>query len=147
MTESLDDRVRRHVYTVFADEARAPTVADTAKALGAEEQAVRAAFDRLAEGRALVLQPDGELLMAEPFSAVPTPYLVEIGDKTYWGNCAWDALGILAMLRQDGRVLTACDDCGLELTLTVRGGELLEQEGVIHIVVPAKQWWDDIVYT
>jgi hypothetical protein len=37
--------------------------------------------------------------MANPFSAVPTPFLVRSGDRSWYGNCIWDALGIPAMLQ------------------------------------------------
>src|SRR5437667_11759339 len=41
-----------------------------------------------------VLQENGELWRAAPFSAVPTAFPVKVGDRSYYGNCIWDALGI-----------------------------------------------------
>jgi hypothetical protein len=32
--------------------------------------------------------------MLNPFSAVETPHRVEAGGRSWFANCAWDALGI-----------------------------------------------------
>jgi hypothetical protein len=146
--DQLDQAVRRHVYQQFREEGGAPTVAETAGALGQPLDEVKGAFERMAQGRVLVLQPEsGEILLANPFSAVPTPFLVEAEGRSWWGSCAWDALGVLAALHTDGRVVTSCGDCGRAMTLSVRGGALAEGEGIIHFGVPARQWWDNIVFT
>jgi hypothetical protein len=57
------------------------------------------------EAHMLVLEPTGEILMANPFSAVPTPFLAEVGGRRWFGNCIWEALGIIATLHADGRVV------------------------------------------
>jgi hypothetical protein len=102
----------------------------------------------LTDARVLVLQPGGEILMAPPFSAVPTPFLVTAPDawQTY-GNCIWDALGVLAMKGTGGHIHTACGCCGQALEIEVRDGEPRNAEGVLHFAVPSRRWWDDIVYT
>jgi hypothetical protein len=77
-----------------------PTIARTASALSTPPDDVEASLQRLADGHVLVLQRGtGEILMANPFSAVPTPFLVRSGDRSWYGNCIWDALGIPAMLQ------------------------------------------------
>lgn len=85
--------------------------------------------------------------MANPFSAVPTPFQVEADGRSYWGNCVWDALGILAMLKRDGQVVTGCGDCNAAMTVTVRDGAVADSAGFAHFSVPAKHWWDNIVFT
>jgi hypothetical protein len=113
---------------------------------------VAEAFRELAAGHMLVLQPgSGEVLMANPLSAVPTPFVVEtgeaVGPHTWHGNCIWDALGVIAMLHVDGRVHTSCGCCGESMTVAVRGGEVVcEPPGLVHFALPARQWWDDIVF-
>ncbi len=147
-TADFDARVRLFVYRHFAGAGRSPSKAEVAGGLASSTEAVAAAFERLAGGKALVLQPEsGEVLMAEPFSAVPTAFEVTIGDRTWWGNCVWDALGVLAMLGRDGDVRTSCGDCGEAMRLQVRGGELQPAPGVVHYALPAARWWDDIVFT
>jgi hypothetical protein len=93
----------------------------------------------------LVLQPSGELLMANPFSAVPTPFVTEVGGRRWFGNCVWDALGILATLHANGRALTACAGCGDAMALEVHDA-VLTGGGIVHFAIPARRWWDDIVF-
>jgi hypothetical protein len=85
--------------------------------------------------------------MANPFSAVPTPFLVEAAGKTWYANCAWDAFGICAALHEDGRIRTACADCGERIVIHVRDGKPDDTSLLFHCLVPASHWWDDIVYT
>lgn len=145
---SLDTEVRLHVYRRFADEGRPPTVEQTAGALGREPHEVDAAYRRLAEGRVIVLESGTtDVWMANPFSAAPTSFRVRSGDRWWWGTCAWDAPGILAMLGVDGTVTTSCADCGEALELRIEGGSLLPAEAVGHFAVPAARWWEDIGYT
>jgi hypothetical protein len=108
---------------------------------------VRESLERLAAGRVLVLQRDSrEVLMASPFSAVPTPFAVHANGRLYYGNCVWDALGVPVMLGVDARVEASCGCCGEAMALRVTGGELEPVEGTVHFAVPAHRWWQDIVY-
>ncbi len=147
MSVELDARVRSHVYESACECGRLPTIAETSLALRLAPQEIRAAFERLAAARMLVLQPDGEILMAEPFSAVPTPFVVEVAGFSCYGNCIWDALGVAAMLKLEARIKTACPDCGMALQLNVAGGRVNGDSGVAHFAVPARLWWDDVVFT
>jgi Alkylmercury lyase len=141
----LDPRVRLHIYNAFVDTGSPPSTRETAQALGLAADDVDAAYRRLAEGHAIVLAPGTlNVWMANPLSAVPTPFRVEVGGRSFWGNCIWDALGILAMLRTDGVVRTYCGDCQEPMLLEVRNGAMAAADGVIHFAVPAAHWWDNI---
>jgi hypothetical protein len=87
--------------------------------------------------------------MANPFSAVPTPFLVTAGERSWWGNCIWDAMGIAAMVRHDARVLTGCGDCNDAMQVRIEDGmaRMAEGEGIVHFSVPARRWWDNIKFT
>src|SRR5215213_5351496 len=64
------------------------------------------AFDELAEAHGVVLHPASHDVWAiHPFSLAPTPFLVECGDRKWWGNCAWCSLGI-AVLAGEPVVIT-----------------------------------------
>lgn len=143
-----DKEVRRLVYDTLIHTGRAPSSEEVASILGAPPNFVRQSFKRLAAAHMLVLQQgSGEVLMANPFSAVPTPFQVESGGISYWGNCIWDSLGVAAMLHRDARIVTACADCGEAMQLRIEGGSLAPAEGIIHFAIPARRWWDNIVYT
>jgi alkylmercury lyase-like protein len=142
----LDRDVRLAVYRRFAEEARPPTAPEMAVGLGVGTLDVEASLRRLADGHVLVLAPGTPYVwMANPFSAIPTPFEVEAGGRLYFGNCIWDALGISACLHADAHIRTYCPDCSEPLSLDVRDAELeAAAEGVIHFAVPAAHWWDDI---
>lgn len=60
----------------------------------------------------------------------------------------WDALGIPAALHTDGEVDSECACCGVPVRLRVETGELVEgADLLVHILVPARRWWDDVGFT
>jgi hypothetical protein len=143
----FDSQVRAAIYGWFVEETRAPAVADLAGRLGEEPEAIRDAYGRLFGKRVLFLEPDGEIRMAPPFSAVPTQHRVRVGDRMYFANCSWDALGIPAALRAPGQVFSRCEQSLEPIHLRV-GREGPKPEAVVaHFAVPAAKWWADLVYT
>lgn len=145
--QELDRHVREFAYDIAMQRGSPPTLAETSAALSIPLEDVHSAFQRLAEGHILVLQPEnGEILMANPFSAVPTPFLVELETFSCFGNCIWDALGIAAMLKRDARIKTACGDCGTAMELSIVNGQVKGDQGIIHFALPALRWWEDIVF-
>jgi Alkylmercury lyase len=147
--DELELRVRNHVYAAFVRDGEPPTPEETGVALGLSTPVVAETYRWLHEAHAIVLERNGEgVRMLNPFSVVPTPHRVESGGRTWFANCAWDALGIPAALDRDGVVRTECVDCGDPLELEVRDGLLVRgAELLVHFVVPARRWWDDIVFT
>ncbi len=144
---AFDTEVRRYVYDHIMNEGLPPTTAEAASALSRTPDDVGASFHRLADGHILVLQKGtGEILMANPFSAVPTPFLVRAGDRSWYGNCIWDAMGIPAMLRQDATIEASCGCFGTAMRLTVIDGSLEDAPGIAHFAIPAAHCWDDIVF-
>jgi hypothetical protein len=144
---NFESKLRLFVYRYMIRIGRAPLVADMAKGLKTSLPKVRAGLERLSESHAFMLQEDGELWRVAPFSAVPTAFPVRVGQRSWFGNCIWDALGIPAMLHKDGDIGAACGCCNFEMPLRVRRGKLLENDGVIHIAVPAREWYKDVVFT
>ena len=146
--DGADLALRNRTYALFVELGRAPTVAEVAERARATVDDVRAGWGRLHEQHAIVLDADGERLrMANPFSAVPTPFLVEAGGRAWYANCAWDAFGICAALHVDGRFETTCPDCGEPLDVDVRDGRPSDESLLFHCLVPAGRWWADIVFT
>lgn len=144
-----DDAVRLHILRELIATGAAPSVRETAVALGLKESDAAAAIERLVANHVIVLKPGTrDVLMAAPLSAVPTPHVVRMADgRSHFGNCVWDALGMIAMLGMDGDVETFCADCEAPLRLVVRGGSLEPSDAVVHFAVPAARWWEDIVFT
>ena len=148
MSAGLDTALWRFTYDAVVRTGRGPSLRDAAEALGASESEVRAAYQRLGEGHSILLDASGEALWRiAPFSAVPTDFAVEAGGRGYFANCAWDALGICAALHADGVIRASCACCRLPIDLAVRGQRLVPAEGLVHIAVPAKDWYEDIAFT
>ena len=116
---AFDDEVRRYVYDHVFQEELPPTIAQRGTC---------------------------EILMANPVSAVPTPFLVRAGDRSWYGNCIWDAAGVPAMLGQDAAIEASCGCCGTAMHLKVVNGSLEDAPGVAHFAIPAAHWWDEIVF-
>ncbi len=127
----------------------APYPATLATDLGLDEITVVEALRALEDAHALVLGSDRDTVwMAHPFSAVPTPYPVRTAaGREYWGNCAWDALGVLALLGSDGASASACADCDDPMTIEVENGSLVSDDAVVHFLVPPRRFWDDVGFT
>ncbi len=144
----FDRDVRLHVYQHFVAQGHAPLVAEAALALGCDDADAEAAYLRLAAAHVLVLQPGStEIWMAMPFSAIPTPFRVTSNGREWFANCAWDALGIPAMLGADAQITTTCPDCDVDMNLTVISETLIPATGAMHFALPPRRWWDDIGYT
>lgn len=143
----LDDRVRLFVYRHIVRRGRSPTVADIAKGLACSTKLIRGSLSRLSESHAFMLQENGELWRAAPFSCIPTSFPVKVGKHAWFGNCIWDALGIPAMLVKDARIEASCGCCNYQMPVEVKGGRLVSGKGLIHFAVPAREWYKDVVFT
>ena len=121
--------VRRAIMTAFASTGEPPDVAT----LPAD---VLAALER---DHVIVLR-DGRIQMAHPFAGHHAATRVTSADgRVWWGNCAWDGLGIVAAL---ALAEATVESCGIELQ--VRDGAV-HGDARFHVAVPAAQWWHDIV--
>jgi len=145
----FDTTVKLEIYKIIAATARTPTAAEIAAALFCSAAEAEAAFQRLYQKRLLVLEPGvaSQIRMAPPFSGIKTQHVVNIEDKSYYANCAWDAFGIAAALHRDADIESTCEDCGEVLSFQVINGHPVPQDCAVHFAVPAALWWNDILYT
>ena len=131
--------LRREVYRHYAATGRPP-------ALSAADLAA------LEAAHAVVLDDAGAIAFANPFATGPAPFRVQTAAQTLYAICAWDALGVLAALGTDGTVRSQCPDCAQAITIRVRQGGLEPAEGepaeaVVHFLVPAVRWYEDLGFT
>jgi hypothetical protein len=145
--DERDRELRNLTYRRFVELGRAPRLAELAAEAGIEPDELAASWRRLYHEHALVLDPTGEIRMAAPFSAVPTPHRVRAAGRSWFANCAWDAFGVCVALGSDGEISSVCPDCGEPIEIAFRGGRAEPDEHVVHLLVPAARWWHDIVFT
>lgn len=153
-------RIRHEIYQHFIENAAPPSVGVLARSLKMPTVAVENGLRELEAAREIALLPGStQVWMAHPFSAAASQYPVEARGNHYWANCAWDALGIAALLDADSVTVTHCPDCGAEMDLVVHEGGLSEivfgpnrepvplDEAVVHFSVPARDFWNDVGFT
>lgn len=140
--------LRTYIYDHFLRSGTAPSVAVTARATFQSEGKVREGFALLAATGAITLDAQsGEIWRAAPFCAVPTGFEVEWANRRMWGTCAWDALGIPAMLHEQAKIRASCACCNQPMELIAGPNSVSGDGGVIHVAVPAREWYDDLVFT
>ena len=127
---SRELEVRRRIFESFAATGEPPLVDDA--------EVLR----ELVERHVVVVDDAGRIVMAHPFAAPGADAVVSSEGRTWWGNCAWDALGIVAALDLDDAVVASS---GIEVQ--VRDGRVVQEDVLFHVAVPAARWWEDIAFT
>ena len=97
----------------------------------------------LADEHVVVLDDAGAVHMAHPFAAHRDGTRVEADGRTWWGNCAWDGLGIVAALGLRRATVTS----GGTMVAVRDGVPMTGDDVVFHVEVPAREWWADIGHT
>ncbi|MBA2758184.1 MAG: hypothetical protein H0U38_00690 [Chloroflexia bacterium] len=141
-------RLRHLIYQAFAGAGHPPDLAQMATTLHLSEDETLEALRTLGDMHSVFLTGDGRgVLMANPFSAVPTPFRVSANGVDYWANCAWDMLGVPAALGGEATIHAtyAADDTTTELQ--VIDGHVEGAPGIVHFQQPFRAWYDDLPHT
>jgi hypothetical protein len=140
--------IRAFVYGHFAETTQPPLVDDTASRFALTHEQAASAYEELHRRHAFFLQPaTHDILMANPFSSVETPFKVHANDKTYFANCAWDSLGIPAALHADAHIEATCAQSEEKLHLTVSNQQVQYSDVLVHFLIPFKNWYNDLTFT
>lgn len=138
---SFEAKVRARIYALLVDGVRQVDVDAVAESGGWDPEEVAVAFSNLAEKHRIALAEGGRRVsMAHPFSGVTTSYRAVVGHRSWYANCAWDALAILALLG-DGQVI------GEDGVLWEVEQGTVSPGGFVHLLVPARRFWEDIGFT
>jgi len=147
MTNNLWE-IRAFVYDHFKDTALPPTVDDTAARFDLTHEEAASAYEELHQRHAFFLEPGTHnILMANPFSGIETPFKVHAANKTYFANCAWDSLGIPAALHFDGKIEATCSQSGYPIQLNIKNRKVSASDALVHFLVPFREWYNDLVFT
>jgi hypothetical protein len=154
VTQRSDDvtsRIRKAIFDRLVEHGTPPVTEELMTEFGLSRGEAGDVLHRLEAARHISLVPRTErILMAFPFSAVTTPFRVTVANRTWFANCAWDAIAFHAMLASAIRVDSYCHHCGVPITVEMAGGRanLVDPSGtIVYLAVPAARWWDDIVTT
>ncbi len=147
-TSHKDWQIRQYICARLVATGSAPAIHDIAAHFAMPPPLAQAALQRLQAAHALVLADDGAVLMAHPLSAVPTDYRARIHGRWLYANCAWDSLGIPAMLGADAQIEARHPTTRQTLQYAISGGRLLGVAGgLVHFAQPFRHWYVDIVET
>lgn len=149
MSGTDPEDLRLAVYRAFADTGRAPTVENLADQILSDIPTVERGLGELAKARHLVLDRQGRIVMAHPFSAMPLGFAV-MGTRTlWWGGCAWDSFALPHLLPDEGEVLvsTRCPACHHPHAWNVGHERPPDGDQVAHFLVPAARIWDDVLHS
>ncbi|EFZ01964.1 alkylmercury lyase domain protein [Metarhizium robertsii] len=136
------------IISSFLKNQRPPTVGDIATRFESDVTTARQGLRALADYHGVVLHPQSdEVWVAHPFSAAPTTCIVTSGHRKWWGNCAWCSLGVMHLAGGTSTLTTRIGAIGDEVSVTVRDGQLLDTDFVIHFPVPMRHAWDNVIYT
>ena len=140
--------LRIFVYDETVGSGRPPSLATVAERFGYSSADARQSLANLNIGKTMLVHPlTGEIWMAGPFSAVPTPYRVVGQGREWWANCAWDMFGVAVIANERVTVRTRCTDCGDPMSIICDPAVAPSEDAVVHFLVPASRWYDDIGFT
>ena len=140
----LHAAIARH----FVEHGTAPTIAQLSAQFALDRAAVSNALQALADYHGVVLHPTSrEIWAMHPFSAAPTAFWVESGGRGWWGNCAWCALGIVALLDADATITTTLGGESEQVVLRIQDGAISPADHRVHFPIPMARAWDNVTYT
>jgi hypothetical protein len=124
----------QRVFRAFVERAGPVGVDEIVSAFPAQPpESVREALAKL-DGDDLLRLDGGPVDLAYPFSASPTPFVVDLGEGRgeRYVCCAIDAMGIAPMVGRQVRIQSWCHHCGAPIELSVdRSGPGPDAAGVM----------------
>lgn len=146
MTTDFQNKLRYYINRFIYDNGYAPRASELSKITGVNTREVEQALQSLANEHALVLHPGTfDIWVAHPFALFPTLFWVRTGEKQWWGNCAWCSLGIASLSDSDTDIFTKLQGREEPVTIHIRNLEVKEKDYVVHMPLPAKNSWDNVI--
>jgi hypothetical protein len=145
-----DTELRVFIYEFIFARGRPPKASEIAERFSISEDDAKGLLRATKIGKTLLVDDAaGEIWMAGPFASQPSGHEVRGARLTWWANCAWDALAIGILAAEN--VTIRSSNCGTggsrAITIVSPPQSPPESDAVVHFLVPARQWYDDIGYT
>ena len=147
----LHRRMRLFIFEHFREHTAPPVVEQMMTMFSLPRAAAAGVLHDLEAAHHIALVKGTErILMAFPFSAIATPFRSTVRGRSYFANCAWDAIAFHAMLGDDVRVESFCHHCAMPIQIELQGGQAKRvdpDECLVYFALPPTQWWEDITTT
>ena len=148
---TLQQRVRLFIFEHFLEHATPPVAEEVVNEFSLSRSAATDILRDLEAARHIALVTGtARILMAFPFSAIATPFRVTTRGRSYFANCAWDAIAFHAMLGTDVRVDSFCHHCAQPIQVELRNGHTTlvdPPESLVYLALRPTEWWGDIITT
>jgi hypothetical protein len=140
-------RLHFEILDFIAKHCRAPSHEHLSERLSCDTNRVESLLTELADEHGVVLHPGStEIWAIHPFSMAPSSFSVRAGSKSWWGCCAWCALGVVSLLDEDCVITTTLGAEDEQAHVWIRDGAIVEDHFVVHFPVPMARAWDNVVY-
>ncbi len=146
-----DPAVRKYIFDHFYEFTVPPVLEQVMHKFGLSRPEAASKLKELeADHHILLLPGTNRILMANPYSGVTTPFVVLIGNRKYYANCAWDTISLHVMLGEDAKVESYCHHCAEPIHVHLSGSKVVHSmpgEPLIFLSVPVAHWFDNLVNT
>jgi alkylmercury lyase-like protein len=149
---TLLQRARLYVFRHFLEHAVPPVVEQLMSEFNLSRDDTLELLNELAAARSIALvNGTDRILMAWPFSAIATPFIVRARGKRWFANCSWDAIAFHAMLGEEPvHIESACHHCARPITIELAAGRAVAVEPrttIVYLALKPTEWWEDIITT
>lgn len=145
--KKLQSAIHHHLIRGLIEDGFTPDMDKLQKLVAAEQTSIVEALKGLEQSHSLVCHPGtSKPWVVSPFTLSPTATWVQAGKRGWWAPCMWCALGIAALVQDD--VVIHCRIAGKaeDIDLHVHGGNVRENDIIVHFPVPARNAWDNVHY-
>jgi hypothetical protein len=144
-----DAELRIFIYDHVIETGAIPVSDVIAARFGITPAEARESIGALKIGKTVLPHPEtGEVWMAGPFASAPSGYELTDGITTWQANCAWDAFGVAEIVGKSLQAHARCPDCNKDIEFRCDPDRPWNPPGaIVHFLVPARHWYDNIGFT
>ena len=143
--------VRKYIFDHFFEYTTAPPLEEVMQRFKLTRKEAFQIFRELEADHHILLVPETQrILMANPYSAISTPFRVYVGNKRFFANCAWDTVSLHVMLELEARIVSFCHHCAEPIEISLSKGEVESSKPstpLIFLSTPVSKWYDNLINT
>jgi len=145
--ETVED-LRVLVYNELAQLGRVDNIRGLAATLSLTDSQIVEGLHALHDKRDLVLDANGEIVLAHPFATRNFGFSVMGASTLWWGGCAWDAFAMPHLVPDEPEtvVATQCPRCRKAHAWNVTRSQPPNANQIVHFATPMGRVWEDVVY-
>jgi alkylmercury lyase-like protein len=144
-------QTRKYIFDHFFEYTTPPPLEEVMQRFGLSRKEAFKRFKELEDEHQILLVPGTQrILMANPYSAVTTPFRVYVGASRYFANCAWDSVSMHVMMDRDVRIDSFCHHCAESIEMSLSGGRVKSSKPsspIVFLSVSVSKWYENLINT